>query len=102
MTLKIGDLETKIPIDLVKRLNIVRFGVEKRDLDCFIHYHGTSWRSRNNFPAGPPSGKVASHTAVSAPSWTVRGASGPPMRVLTHPGHILLTRILLPASSAAN
>jgi hypothetical protein len=49
---------------------------------------------------GPLSGRVASQTAVSAPSCTQRGATLPPMRVATQPGDIELTLTPAPASAA--
>jgi len=57
----------------------------------WLNYHGIRWRSRKNPPVGPLSGRVASHTGVSAPCATVRGARSPPMSVLTHPGQAELT-----------
>lgn len=51
---------------------------------------------------GPLEGSWHSQMAVSAPSPTVRGASSPPMSVLTQPGLIELTRMPLPATSAAS
>ncbi|GIU75976.1 MAG: hypothetical protein KatS3mg004_3063 [Bryobacteraceae bacterium] len=41
-----------------------------------LSYQGMSWRSRKKPPVGPSGGRVASHTAVSAPSSGVRGAAG--------------------------
>ena len=65
-------------------------------------YQGIGSRSRKKPPLGPSSGRVASQTAVSAPSSTERGALSPPIRVLTQPGQRELTRIPEPASSAAS
>ena len=67
-----------------------------------LNYHGIRWRSRKNPPVGPLSGRVASHTGVSAPCATLRGACLPPMSVLTHPGQAELTRILDPRVTLAN
>src|SRR5215831_8293559 len=55
---------------------------------CLLHipYQSTCRRSRKKPPVGPLSGSVASHTVVSAPSSTDRGADRPPISVLTHPG----------------
>src|SRR3954452_9401633 len=58
-----------------------------------VGYQGIGSRLRKNPPVGPSSGRVASQTAVSAPSSTDRGAPAPPMSVRTHPGHIEFTRI---------
>ena len=62
-------------------------------------YQGIGSRFRKKPPVGPSSGRVASQTAVSAPSSTERGALLPPMSVRTHPGHIELTRIPFAPSS---
>ena len=45
---------------------------------------------------------VASHTIESAPSWSERVASLPPMSVLTHPGQTEFTAMFESASAAAN
>ncbi len=54
-------------------------------------HHLIGFRFRKKPPVGPSSGKVASQTAVSAPSSGLRDALSPPMRVRTHPGHIAFT-----------
>src|SRR5262249_40160698 len=64
-------------------------------------YQGISRRWRKKPPVGPPSGRVASQTAVSAPFSTGTVAFGPPISVLTQPGHMALTRMLVPRSSSA-
>src|SRR5262245_56170674 len=79
----------------------VTAGGFRRDLLTFATYHGIGSRSRKNPPVGPPSGSVASHTAVSAPLRTPREALGPPMSVRTHPGHTLLTSTPSPAVALA-
>src|ERR1700683_1367597 len=57
--------------------------------------------SRKNPPVGPSSPSVASHTTPAAPSSTgFLAPIGPPMSVLTNPGHAELTRNPSPASSA--
>ena len=63
-------------------------------------YHGIGWRSRKKPPLGPSSGRVASHTMVSAPCSTERSASGPPMSVRTQPGQTEL--ILTPDSLSSS
>src|SRR6185369_7497471 len=65
-------------------------------------HHGIRFRSRKNWPDGPLEGSRQSHTAVSAPCSTLRGASLPPMSVLTQPGLIEFTRMPVPATSAAS
>src|SRR5438093_850781 len=55
-----------------------------------VAYQAIGRRSRKKPPVGPSSGKVASHTVVSAPCWTDRGAADPPMSVRTHPGSTAL------------
>src|SRR4029078_543572 len=72
------------------------------DAEQSIHHHGIDFRSRKNWPVGPLEGNSDSHTAVSAPSSTVRGASSPPMSVRTQPGLIEFTRMPSPATSAAS
>src|SRR5260370_35427385 len=64
-------------------------------------YQGSGWRQWKNPPVGPPSGRVANHTIVSAPSSTERAAAGPPMRVPTQRGPPALTSRLDPRSVTA-
>ncbi len=59
-------------------------------------------RSRMNRPVMDCGASVASHMIVSAPSSMERGASRPPMSVLTQPGQTELTAMLESASAAAN
>src|SRR4051794_23619036 len=54
-------------------------------------HHSMGFRSRKKPPVGPLSGRVASQTAVSAPSSGLLVAPSPPIRVRTQPGHIALT-----------
>src|SRR4029453_19589086 len=57
---------------------------------CRQRYHSMALRSRKTPPVGPSSGSVASHTVVSTPCSTDRGADGPPMSVRTQPGSTAL------------
>src|SRR5689334_2983079 len=66
------------------------------------HYQSILSLSRKNPPLGPPSGNVASQTAMSAPSSTDLGAFRPPMSVLTQPGHIAFTSTFVPLNSVAS
>lgn len=68
--------------------------------ECGIHpnsgppanrdHHAICLRSLKKPPVGPRSSSIASQTAASAACSGGRGALAPPMRVLTHPGHIAL------------
>ena len=53
-------------------------------------------------PVNSGGASVASHTAVSAPSSTDRGAVGPPISVRTQPGHMEFTAILSPCRVLAS
>jgi hypothetical protein len=59
-------------------------------------------RSRKKPPVGPPFGKVASQTGVSAPCSVDSLGWLPPKFVRTHPGLAESTRILLLRSSDAS
>ena len=50
-------------------------------------HHAIAFQSRETRRPAPPSGSVARHTAVWAPSSTKRVAFAPPISVLTQPGH---------------
>lgn len=64
-------------------------------------YQSTRWPSRSRAPLMPGSARQAAATMPAAPRST--GAPpGPPSAVATHPGHTALTRMPLPASSAAS
>src|SRR6185436_4615983 len=60
-------------------------------------YHAMRCLSLKKPPVGPPSGSVASHSVVSTPCCTDRGAEAPPMSVRTQPGSTALTSTPLPA-----
>ena len=64
-------------------------------------YQGIGLRSRKNPPVGPPSGRSASQTGVSAPSSTDFAAFFPPMSVRTHPGWTEFTKMPELLSSSA-
>ena len=65
-------------------------------------HQGRGCASRKNPPLGPPSGSVAAQTTPTALS---AGGRAPicsaPGKVAVNPGHTALTRMPLPASSAA-
>src|ERR1043166_10277596 len=65
-------------------------------------HHGISFRSRKNLPVSSRGAAVASHTIVSAPSATERGAFGPPMSVRTQPGQTEFTPMPLLRNAAAS
>ena len=68
---------------------------------CATSHQGIGWRSWKKAPVGPPSASVASHTIVSVPCSTDRGAPEPPISVRTHPGSTAFTRTLLPRAASA-
>src|SRR6202035_232093 len=62
--------------------------------------NASGFPSLKNPPVGPSSGRVASHTIPAAPSSTGFWAPiGPPMSVLTKPGHAEFTLNRSPCSS---
>src|SRR5260370_38184832 len=63
-------------------------------------YQGSGWRSWKNPPVGPPSGRAANQTIVSAPSSTDRDAAGPPMRLRTQPRATAFTSTLAPRAAS--